>query len=125
MRAEHLLDARTTRVGIDLLDARDGCAQRLHVRAQEAGLSVGDHFGRRTAGEREHRRAACVRFGHHQAERLLPLDREQHGARARHQVRLLIDRDLAEDLLLAGEDRLHVLVPIGLLELLFDRDHHH
>ena len=68
--------------------------------------------------DRDHRRARRHRLGHHEPEGLGPLDREQHGVRAREEVGLLLDGDLAQDLFGPVEARRDVLVPVPLLGLL-------
>ena len=57
-----------------------------------------DHLGDRAVTRGDHRRPARHRLDHHQAERLLPLDREERRPRVLEQLDLLPVVDLAEEL---------------------------
>src|SRR5204862_6478522 len=67
------------------------------------------------AARRDHRGAAGERLDHDEAERLLPLDREERHPRVLEQLDLLAVVDLAEVLDVAAEMRLDELAEVGLL----------
>ena len=69
-------------------------------------------FGHGAAPRRDHRRAACHRLDHDEAERLLPVDREERRARVLQQLDLLAVRHLTEVLDLPAQVRLDELVEV-------------
>ena len=82
----------------------------------DPAAAVLDHLRHRAAARRDHRRAARHRLDHDQAERLLPVDREERRPRVLEQLDLLAVRDLAEVLdLVRAEMRLDELVEVLLL----------
>ena len=77
-----------------------------------------DHLGHGAPACRDHGRPAGHRLDHDQAERLLPLDREEGHARVLEQLDLLAVRHLAEVLDPVAEVRLdELLVVLALLRL--------
>src|SRR5438445_683679 len=91
----------------------------------EARLAVRDDLRHRAAGRGDDRRAARHRLGHHEPERLVPVDREQHRLGAGEQVDLVGQTDLPQDRGSRGEHRKDVPVPVPLLLLMGDLHRHH
>src|SRR5215472_10573007 len=79
----------------------------------EAGHAVLDDFGNGSAAPSNDRGAAGHRLDHHQAERLGPIDRDQHRHGIAEKVLLLTLIDLADKLnLIAVQERFDLLLEI-------------
>ena len=85
--------ARGTRAGRSRppARARPGISRQESSTITAAAVLL-DHLGHRAVAGRDHRRPAGHRLDHHQAERLLPLDREERRARVLEQLDLLAVR---------------------------------
>ena len=81
---------------------------------QEAVAAVLDHLRCRAVAPGDDRRSRRHRLDHHQPERLRPVDREQQGARAAEESRLVGIADLADELdQRVVEQRLDLVLEIG------------
>ena len=85
--------------------------------AQETADAVAQHLGHRAAPHRDHRRAARQGLGHHQAERLGPIDREQQRRGAAQQLGFVLLVYFAHELnLIPAKNRLDLAVPVILVD---------
>ena len=95
--------------------APDALRHLFNVAADKSVHAILDNLFDGSAGERENRRAARHRFDHDEAERLLPLNREEERPRSREQPIFLRRIRFADVLDLAAVDVWSDFVlPVGL-----------
>lgn len=99
-------------VRVQGLGPGDGPGQFVRVIADHARDPVGDHLRDRAAAQGDDGRATDHRLDHHDAERLLPLDREQQATGARQQLSLADRVGLAEHVVVVGEQRPHAVLEV-------------
>jgi hypothetical protein len=104
--------------GIELPCLLDARGQLRRGVLDDPGHAVDDDLRHRAAPQRDHGRAAGHGLDHHQAERLLPADREQHRAGPRQQVPLGGGVGDPEQLGVLAEPGLDLLLQVGQLERL-------
>ena len=81
---------------VELVRLLEGRGHLAVVVDDDPAPPVLDHLGHGAVAGRDHRRPAGHRLDHDEAERLLPLDREERRARVLEQLDLLAVRDLAQ-----------------------------
>src|SRR5262249_36498404 len=112
---EALLDVAAALHGLEEIGLLERGGHGAVVVDDDPTAAVLDHLRHGPPPRGDHRRAAGHRLDHHEAEGLLPLDREQRRARVLEQLDLLAVRDLAEVFDLFVEVGLDELVEVVLL----------